>query len=200
MPPRRPEPIDFDSNPDVLALQSTISILQLQRQKALADMQKLKQAKEAALADPAAFMGDLQEGRIRKQPDLLFGGSSDSGDDDDADGKDDEAVAEKSKRGDEADRRPWRNLPQPQNIARMPPVNFNKYGIVGETLDKIHNEQLSRPPHGSLAAIATDGTFELKTGQAAADGKEYLGPAAPYNPLKDKLGQETQGPKALRIR
>ncbi|KAM0332449.1 hypothetical protein ACHAQA_002730 [Verticillium albo-atrum] len=70
--PPRPTPIDFDANPDVLALKSAISILQLQRQRAANDIRALGAAKDAAAADPQAFLADLTTGKIRGQQDPLF--------------------------------------------------------------------------------------------------------------------------------
>ncbi len=94
--PPPPLPLDFGANPDVLALQSTLSILQLQRQRAAADMVRLRRAKDAALADPAAFVADLRAGALSKDPDPLFGGGGGGGasgseeeeeDDDDDEGR-----------------------------------------------------------------------------------------------------------------
>ncbi|KAG4216620.1 hypothetical protein PC116_g34899, partial [Phytophthora cactorum] len=73
IPAPPPEPIDFDTNPDVLALKSAISILQLQRRKAAADMALLSRVKSAALADPEAFVHDLTTGRVGMEGDALFG-------------------------------------------------------------------------------------------------------------------------------
>ncbi|KAJ4295700.1 hypothetical protein N0V88_004402 [Collariella sp. IMI 366227] len=70
--PPRAQPIDFDSNPDVLALRSAITILQLQKARATADIQSLSRAKEAALAHPAAFAADLDAGRVRMAGDPLL--------------------------------------------------------------------------------------------------------------------------------
>ena len=207
-PPRRPEPLDFDANPDVLALQSTIAILQIQRRKALADMHTLKAARDAALADPSAFVADLGAGRVRGEADPLFGGGgggggSGGGDDSDSscssgeEGEGASAAATASKKPP-----PWSSLPQPQNVVRMPPVNFDKYGVVGDVLDKLHHEQLTRPPQGAPTVIAADGTYKLKGGAAAAaaaapppDSQPYIGVATPYNPLKDKLDKKPKGAK-----
>ncbi|KAF1989722.1 hypothetical protein K402DRAFT_390689 [Aulographum hederae CBS 113979] len=39
-------------------------------------------------------------------------------------------------------------IPAPQKIARMPAINWAKYRVVGESLDKLHEEQLRRPTPG----------------------------------------------------
>ena len=41
-------------------------------------------------------------------------------------------------------------IPLPQNIVRCPPVNWAKYHVIGESLDKLHAEQQNRPSQGSL--------------------------------------------------
>ncbi|KAK2069502.1 hypothetical protein P8C59_004081 [Phyllachora maydis] len=66
-------PVVLDENPDAIALRSAISILQLQRARAAADLQVLARAKRAALADPAAFAADLAAGRVRTGSRGLYG-------------------------------------------------------------------------------------------------------------------------------
>jgi hypothetical protein len=73
--PPAPEPIEFDSNPDVLALRSAISILQMQRARAARDMATLQRAKDAALRDPRAFMADLEGGAVRMGGGAVGGGT-----------------------------------------------------------------------------------------------------------------------------
>ena len=183
--PPKSQPIDLESNPDAIALQSAISILQIQRQRAIADMQRLKQARDAAMADPAAFVEDLQAGRVTKAPGPILGAVKQREDDDE-----DESEEEDSSE-DDSTAKPWHNLPQPQNVVRMPPVNFDKYGVVGEALDKIHAEQLRKPPTGAPIPIEADGTYNSKGG-LPLPGKEHLGVAAPYNPLKDKIDKKNK--------
>jgi hypothetical protein len=38
--------------------------------------------------------------------------------------------------------------PGPQNVYRMPPINWAKYQVVGPSLDKLHDEQVRRPVLG----------------------------------------------------
>ncbi|KAF5016789.1 hypothetical protein F66182_11414, partial [Fusarium sp. NRRL 66182] len=78
IPPPAPQPIIFDSNPDVIALKSAISILQIQRQRATADIQALSRAKDEAVQDPEAFINDLVAGKINAPA----SGDSDSDNDD----------------------------------------------------------------------------------------------------------------------
>ncbi|KAK4237856.1 hypothetical protein C8A03DRAFT_34155 [Achaetomium macrosporum] len=241
------QPIDFESNPDVLALKSAISILQLQCARATADIQSLSRAKEAALADPDAFIADLQAGRVRTDGDPLFSGPGRGGlredDSDDDDGDEEEEEDEDARSDEQAGTKetgtdiksesaitdgtsrpqpplrnskrkgkqkpgakgavgkspPWRILPKPQNIVRCPPINWAQYGVVGESLDKLHAEQLAAPTPGAPMVLGPGGTYEFKAGgsgggdpAAPAGGggeqpRRLLGIAAPYNPLRDKL-------------
>jgi hypothetical protein len=282
MAPPPTQPIDFDSNPDVLALKSAISILQLQRARATADIQSLSRARDAALARPAAFAADLEAGRVQVEGDALFGGAraargataaaaddspsssdsdseSDSNEDDDddddpakqeetpesetkADGGDGDtpmtdtpamadgpsnppqppnpplatatttatATKPKRKKGKQKPTTsspaapPWQTLPKPQSIVRCPPINWAQYGIVGESLDKLHAEQVAAPTPGAPMALGPGGTYEFKAGAAdqggsAAGGGEQprrlVGVAAPYNPMRDKVEKKGKGGK-----
>ncbi|KAK3311272.1 uncharacterized protein B0T15DRAFT_68377 [Chaetomium strumarium] len=263
VPPPAP-PIDFETNPDVIALKSAISILQLQRARATADIQTLSRAKEAALADPEAFIADLQAGRIRTDGDPLFpgrgrGSTIEEDSDDDSDSNDDKEGEEEDERGnaqseeqadwneteprirserskpDGASRShlpsrsstgkgkakqkpdaegvtgkppPWQTLPKPQTIVRCPPINWAQYGVVGESLDKLHAEQLAAPTPGAPMILGPGGTYEFKAGgsggggsaaAAAGGGSEQggrlVGIAAPYNPLRDKLEKKGKAGK-----
>ncbi|KAI1356501.1 hypothetical protein F5Y01DRAFT_267556 [Xylaria sp. FL0043] len=216
-PAPAPEPIDFDSNPDVLALKSAISILQMQRRKAERDMATLDHVKRSALAEPETFLQDLKSGRIHAEGGGLFAGDArdeesdrDSDSDSDGDGeKPDQnreetrptqpqtssaAAAERSNikpdpGAKKAGPPPWASIPKPQNVVRCPPINWSQYAVVGESLDKLHNEQVQRPAQGTPAMLTSDGGFEFKGGAGGGIGKQepYLGVAAPYAPGKDKI-------------
>ncbi|KUI54029.1 hypothetical protein VP1G_01455 [Cytospora mali] len=80
----------------------------------------------------------------------------------------------------------WTTLPKPQDVVRMPAINWSKYAVVGESLDKLHSEQLARPTLGTPAMVGANGTYEFKGGPNPDDGK-WIGVSAPYDPLKDKL-------------
>lgn len=82
----------------------------------------------------------------------------------------------------------WTNLPTPQDVVRMPAINWSKYAVVGESLDKMHREQLAKPTLGTPATVAADGkAYEFKGGPNPDDGKKSVGIAAPYDPLHDKI-------------
>ncbi|KAI3556304.1 hypothetical protein CABS01_04440 [Colletotrichum abscissum] len=190
IPPPRPEPIDFDSNPDVLALKSAISILQMQSRKAAADIQGLNAAKNAAVENPSAFLADLGTGKVHTQGDKLFA-ESDSDSDDETEGKADGSAAQgKAKEPPQ----PWESLPKPQNVVRCPPINWSQYAVVGESLDKIHADQLARPSQGAPATLGPSGTYEFK-GEPGGNQRPFIGVAAPYTPGKDRIEKKARGSK-----
>ena len=182
--PRPPPPAPFseEDNPDAMALRSAISILQIQRQQSLRDMKLLEQQKKLAVADPKGFAASLMAGRIKSTgagalvvgPDPgMYAQESTNGDHMDGDGTDDEeevkkAIPEESK---------FADFPAQQNIVRCPPINWSKYHIVGESLDKLHEEQRRRPTSG-----------EPHTDAEPARAPEHV-IAAPYSPWTDKLSK-----------
>lgn len=256
-PPAPPQPISFDENPDVLALKSAISILQLQKARATRDVQTLSRAKEAALADTDGFIADLASGRVGTEGDRLFPDiaprgrvAGQAGDDEDEDEDDDDDVDDSSDEEDEdaemaesglsqdtaaggasasassslsprkdTDRATtsqnrkekkrkkqpsapppaWRTLPKPQNVVRCPPINWSQYGVVGESLDKLHAEQQRAPTQGAPATLKPGPgglTYEFKgEGSSSGEQNRLVGVAAPYAPGKDKLEKKTKGGK-----
>jgi len=205
LPP--PETISLDSNPDALALRSAISILQIQSRKATSDIQTLQQIKERAVADPAAFAEALTSGKIKTTPDPLFGPSFSGATSSDGESDDSDAEAPRDSNGDTTmsdirphvdsngdtamadshqapNTQPWPHLPKPQSVVRTPPINWAQYGIVGEPLDKLHADQVTRPMEGLPARIGTDGQATPVEGGKRHEG---LGVAAPYTPGRDKI-------------
>lgn len=82
----------------------------------------------------------------------------------------------------------WTSLPTPQDVVRMPAINWSKYAVVGESLEKLHREELAKPTLGTPATVAADGkAYEFKGGPNPDDGKKSVGIAAPYDPLHDKI-------------
>ncbi|KAL7944815.1 hypothetical protein V8C42DRAFT_353620 [Trichoderma barbatum] len=166
LPPPPSRPIEFDSNPDVIALKSAIAVLQMQKMRATADIQALSQIKDDAVEHPDEFARDLVQGKVGQgaQPD-------------------------------DGNARAWvaQPIPKAQDVVRCPPINWSQYAVVGESLDKLHAEQVSRPTQGTPATIGAGGMYQFKGG----DGKqeEYPGVAAPYAPLKDKIEKKTKSRK-----
>ncbi|KAM5356176.1 hypothetical protein ACJ41O_002822 [Fusarium nematophilum] len=188
IPPPAPQPIAFDSNPDAIALKSAISILQIQRQRATADIQALSRAKDEAVQDPEAFLKDLVAGKINAPAN--DDDSDDDGSDGDGNRRQDDAGEGSSKQRTEPPA--WIAIPQPQNVVRCPPINWSQYAVVGDSLDKLHNEQVARPSQGTPAAVGVNGMYEFR-----GEGKQekYIGVAAPYAPMQDRL---TKKPKPKR--
>ncbi|KAF2146453.1 uncharacterized protein K452DRAFT_213857, partial [Aplosporella prunicola CBS 121167] len=158
IPPPASVPISESTNTDAIALRSAIALLQIQREKSKKDLQSLEKIKHAAVAEPEAFVEELKAGRLRpKHPkgDLLgptLASSLDSlakhADDDD---QDDDSDADESSATSPASGAPppkFGPVPEPQNIFRCPPINWAKYHVVGESLDKLHAEQRQRPSPG----------------------------------------------------
>ncbi|KAM0343367.1 hypothetical protein ACHAPU_008688 [Fusarium lateritium] len=199
--PPAPQPIAFDSNPDVIALKSAISILQIQRQRATADIQALSRAKDEAVNDPEAFIRDLAAGKINAPANDDSDSDSDSDDDDVNNAATGSQKADHQQdlgEGSSGQRIPteppaWANIPQPQNVVRCPPINWSQYAVVGDSLDKLHHEQVVRPSQGTPASIGANGTYEFR-----GEGKQerYQGVAAPYAPTQDRLSKKPKSRKS----
>ncbi|KAE8351588.1 hypothetical protein BDV28DRAFT_17883 [Aspergillus coremiiformis] len=158
-------PISESENPDAIALRSTISILQLQKQQGLRDIRTLERLKKAAAADPEGFARELAAGNLTaKDPGGFVNFTHDEEDGDDEMDASGEGAA--SGLG---------TIPMPQNVVRMPPINWNKYQIVGEPLDRMHEHQRRRPSSG-----------EPRREEPTPRAQEHL-LASPYRPLVDKL-------------
>ncbi|KAL2841896.1 hypothetical protein BJY01DRAFT_6452 [Aspergillus pseudoustus] len=157
-----PVPISESENPDAIALRSAISILQLQKQQGLRDIQALVKIKEDAAREPEKFARELAAGNLTRKE---SGGFIDFNHDDEDD--------ENGSPGTRAANR-FGTIPRPQNVVRMPPVNWTKYQVVGESLEKMHDEQVRRPSVGEPRR------------DEFGRSPEYL-LASPYRPLVDKL-------------
>ncbi|KAF1940258.1 hypothetical protein EJ02DRAFT_326754, partial [Clathrospora elynae] len=176
----RPQPppvaISESDNPDAIALRSAISLLQLQREKSKRDLKALEELKAAAVADPQAFARSLQEQRAQvsqSYQDILtptLAGLADSALQPHADARKDSTDMETKPAPPQ-----FPAMPQPQNIVRCPPVNWDKYHVVASPLDKMHEEQKRWP--GSAEPPRT------KSGQRAPPHSV----AAPYSPFTDGL-------------
>lgn len=159
-----PVPISESENPDAIALRSAISILQMQKQQSLRDIQALDRMKIAAEANPEAFAHELATGKLKTEDRGTVVQFSD----------DQEATEDGHGKPTNPDGSPASNfgkIPTPQNIVRMPPINWAKYSVVGEPLDRMHKEQVRRPHPG-----------EPRWERAP---EHVL--ASPYRPLVDQL-------------
>lgn len=173
-------PISESENPDAIALRAALSILQIQRQQTLRDMKKLEQQKKAAVANPEGFAADVTKGKVKtiSGNGLVVGPTLEVEHKTSSDDFQDSALD-----SDSDNERPLRegakfeNIPGPQNIVRMPPINWAKYHIVGESLDKLHEEQRTRPVPG-----------QPRRNEDLSRAPEHV-IAAPYNPWTDKVAE-----------
>lgn len=149
-------------------------------------MKILADTKQRALSNPEGFATALKEGRIRMRGDGLLDPSGDADSDEDMEDAD---QTMKTESGTQAvarvkDEEKWEPLPTSQNVVRMPPINWEQYGVVGDSLEKLHKDQVARPVEGMPQRMGPDGQFH--TGPEG-QRREYAGVASPYNPLKDRI-------------
>ncbi|EXJ76986.1 hypothetical protein A1O3_10143 [Capronia epimyces CBS 606.96] len=165
-----PVPIDLDDNPDAMALRATLSVLQLQRQQALRDMRDLDKMKQAAMEDPEQFVKDLQEGKLTGPP---------------RQGVEVDEMESLEHETPARDGSKFGRFPSAQNVMRSPPVEWAKYHVVGEALDRIHEVQQHYPGY----------TEDM---QGRADQPLPQTVAAPYRPFMDRLdgAQAASKPRA----
>lgn len=164
-----PLPLSLDENPDAIAMRAALSILQIQRQQALRDMRDLDKMKEAALNDPEQFVKDLEQGKLshssRTGIEKLESGSPEI-----------QPRNQASKFG---------TFPTAQSVVRAPPVEWAKYHIVGEPLDRLHEVQQHYPGF-------------TENSRTQVDGPQPHEIAAPYRPFIDRIDQSQSSSKIQR--
>ncbi|OQN96772.1 hypothetical protein B0A48_17196 [Cryoendolithus antarcticus] len=187
-------PFSSEDSTDAIALRAALSALQFQKQKARQDLTTLETLKQQALAHPEKFRDELAAGRLKEQR-PSFGTLQDVLDaPSDASDGEEEVVLGASRdppatRNEVPDSQPgsfttasrpnsssadpvsFPPIPGPQNIVRTPPINWEKYNVVGEGLESLHEQQRRWP--GSAQ------------GQKEK-GREHV-VAAPYSPFTDTL-------------
>ena len=195
-------PVSEPENSDAIALRAAISILQMQRERSKADLKTLEQWKRHAVAEPESFMREIRANRgqivdgtmqqleaskdhispshrpLASHNDHAHGNAK--GLDMDVDGKEEVSV---SKLQQTFSSSPG-SIPTPQNIVRCPPINWAKYHIAGEPLDRMHEEQRRRPDYVPLLHQDT------RTPEAVL--------AAPYRPFVDKVGRSVKASEDKR--
>jgi len=129
---------------------------------------------ESAASATAAAEGEEEEEEEDVKAEIRDSFDTNMQEELDAEEYSDEEPAESQQRCDDSKFPP---LPTPQNIFRCPPINWAKYHISGEPLDKMHEEQLRRPSPGEP---------EYNGSASAARPQPYV-LAAPYSPLTDQL-------------
>ncbi|KAF7942658.1 uncharacterized protein EAE97_006112 [Botrytis byssoidea] len=192
MPQPKPSPqtIDLSQNPDALAVKSAISILQLQMRNAKRDMVTLQRIKERAMEDPEGFVESLKEGEQREREEnarsrgrMVVDAESSSDEDEDEESQEGQQI-----NGAQAQNLKWETLPKPQNVVRCPPVNWAKYGVMGESLDRLHADQIREPSQGIPATINADWSTTHKYGDGTKE--EYV--------MQKPLGLNDVKPKKKR--
>lgn len=163
----QPVPVSLNDNSDAIALKAALSILQMQKQQSQRDIKQLDKMKAAANKEPEAFVDALKAGKLNKAPPSAVVDIGHEGDSD----EERPAVKVSDSIKPEYD---FGQFPNPQNVVRCPPINWAKYHVVGESLDKIHEEQRQRPEPGN----ARRDEFDRPPEHAIA---------APYRPFVDKL-------------
>ena len=221
-PHRQPTPIDESTNPDTIALRAALAALQIQRVRAEKALRVLQKQKSVALKDPVGFGRKMGEGRIKGEGSGDPKGStlraiaafedtstrkamgntresegaltSDDDDDDEEDEEDGGALNEE--REGEITLENFGAIPSPQTVVRCPPINWAKYHVAGEALDKLHQEQQRNPdegqPMGSIATQSAPAARGSMTAPVLSGGRERTRRqshpvAAPYSPWKDEL-------------
>jgi len=170
-------PTSESDNVDALALRCATSVLQFQRLRALRDLKTLERQKAAAMADPERFATALAAGKIKTATlqDILVSTISDRSGGETQQNGHGEPIFDTAAFG---------NIPAPQIIVRCPAVNWAKYGVVGEVLDQLHEEQQTHPAHG-----------EPQRDMEPVKATEHV-IAAPYRPWTDQLPASPLGTRS----
>ena len=134
------------------------------------------------MKDPDEFAEALVAGEVKNKGDTLF---SPSRDDEDMDEDEDEDEGEPDHDRTAKEVKTWPKLPTPQNVVRCPPINWNQYAVVGESLDKLHADQQARATEGMPQRLGADG--QLSYGGDGPRRAANIGVAAPYDFGRDRI-------------
>lgn len=175
------KPFSGEDATDAIALRAAISSLQFQRQKAENDIKQLRSIRDAALDRPDEFQQHVIEtARQQAKPPKSFDFSF-KHDPEDEDMDSMEAHDNRNQNGN-LKSSAFGDIPRPQDVVRCPPVNWDKYNVLGEPLDKMHNVQKR-----------TGGVSTPKKGRT-----EHV-TAAPYDPAFDLLESRQGGTPASAL-
>jgi len=165
----------------------------MQKRNAERDIRELARMKKRAVEDPGGFVGALGRGEVRGRGDGLFdAGNGDSSDSEDEAMPDSETKTA-GKQVDEEEKKEegkWGTLPTPQNVVRCPPINWSQYAVIGDSLNKLHDDQRRKPTGGEPARVGAGGSLV-----AGGEGvrRVEVGVAAPYMPGRDKIEKDKVG-------
>jgi len=146
-PPLTSRPFSEADSVDALALKAAIASLQIQRKTAQEHIIVLSTLKDRAISRPNEFRDHVIKSIQKSQPISQSIIKQAFNDDDTSE------VQSRQETLHEFD-----NIPRPQNVVRCPPIEWAKYHIVGESLEKMHN-------------------FQQATSEVAS----------PYNPFRDTI-------------
>ncbi|KAG8631875.1 hypothetical protein KVT40_001015 [Elsinoe batatas] len=123
-PPSRP--FSDEDSTDAIALRAAISSLQVQRKKAEEDIKTLQKIRNDALARPDEFQKHVVETATKqlRKPSKFNVNAPD---------EQDEKMVDSPQA--------FPPIPEPQDVVRCPPINWDKYHVVGESFDRMHNAQ-----------------------------------------------------------
>jgi hypothetical protein len=175
-------PFSGQDSSDAIALRAAISSLQFQRLQAQRDLRTLQDIKRQAVDHPEEYRRYVLAASQAKSapPPWLTAESSVPNDDEDDDtmtGASESKTPNQTSKARKSSGFPA--VPLPQAVVRCPPIEWEKYHITGEPLDKLHRDQQARPGHVNPAE------------------RESL-VAAPYNPFLDKLESTLEAPAARK--
>jgi hypothetical protein len=188
-------PFSSHDSSDAIALRAAISSLQFQRLQAQRDLRTLEDIKRQAVERPEEYrkhviataqakptpppwaVDDSPDQDMDSDDDAVLGASATEGQEPADAQSESTAQSYPTSYGSMLQSRPPKKslqstgfpaVPLPQDVVRCPPIEWAKYNIVGESLDKLHSDQLARP--GNVGSSQRDSVV-----------------AAPYNPFLDKL-------------
>lgn len=186
-------PFSGDDSSDAIALRAAISSLQFQRLQAQRDLRTLEDVKRLAVEHPEEYRRHvIRTATAKPAPPPWKDTENDKSHDEDTvagavspkahhvpsgqDAPEASSVSYGSMLHRQESNTSQQNLkfpdvPKPQDVVRCPPIEWAKYNIVGESLDKLHRDQQERP--GDFGSSQRDSVI-----------------AAPYNPFVDQLDSQ----------
>lgn len=184
-------PFDEDENTDVMALRAAIAVLENQKAKTRRDFATLSQLRKGLREDPDRFVEELVSGNLREEQitnDPIAATFSQIEPSDSGDSEEEGELKKKSNNN----KVHFPKIPVGQNIARCPPINWAKYHIVGEPLDRMHEEQLKRPTLGTpltgpLPLAGDPSSVEAMNSSFSAPRAPEAHVFRPYDPVLDDV-------------
>ncbi|KAF4547598.1 Hypothetical protein D9617_39g039330 [Elsinoe fawcettii] len=163
-PPSRP--FSSEDATDAIALRAAISSLQVQRKRAQEDIKTLDRIRDDALTRPDEFQKHVVETAIRqsKKPAKF---------DVDAKEDEDEKMADSSQA--------FPPIPEPQHVVRCPPINWEKYHVVGEPLDRMHNAHKVGQKGVTMQYDPAVDKFDARKSSTPRDSRKDSGASAGNN-------------------